>query len=207
MDGRIDLMKEFIDITREISPDMTVYPGDSMPRFAGKDHGQYLITDLMLSTHSGTHIDAPSHYLKNDATIDKIRLDALIGPCRVVDVSKIPGEIRPEDIGDRIYGAERVLLRTGYQETKIFNPSYSSPGPDTARVLTEQGIRCIGTDSPSIEKFGGSGDVHRELLGNGMVIIEFLNLYHIQEGNYQMIALPLKLKGLDGSPARVILCR
>jgi arylformamidase len=200
-------MKEFIDVTRTIAPGMTVYPGDTIPRFDKKDFGQYVITDLLLSTHSGTHIDAPSHYLKNDATVDRIPLPALIGECIVIDVSGVYGEILPADIGNRTDGAERVLLRTGYRDNDHFNPEYSSPGLRTAEMFTDQGICCIGTDAPSIEKFEGPGDVHRELLGEGIVIIEFLDLDQVREGTYTMIGLPLKLGGLDGSPARVILCR
>jgi len=207
MDGRIDRMKNFIDVTREINPDMTVYPGDRIPRFDRKDNGHYLVTDLMLSTHTGTHIDAPSHYMKNDATIDKIPIRALVGECLVIDVSDVSGEIRPADIGNRTEGAERVLLRTGYRDNEDFNPAYASPDPGTARILARQGMCCVGTDAPSIEKFGGAGEVHREFLGKGIVILEFLDLERVREGIYTMIALPLRLGGLDGSPARVILCR
>jgi len=185
---------------------MTVYPGDRIPRFDRKDNGHYLVTDLMLSTHTGTHIDAPSHYLKNEQTIDKIRLGPLIGECQVVNVTGVTGEIRVSDIKDRLKGVKRLLLRTGYQDGGDFNPCYTSPGLDAAREFSRQGITCLGTDAPSIEKFKGSGDVHRELLGKGILIIEFLDLHHVREGTYRMIALPLRLKGLDGSPARVILC-
>ena len=200
-------MTDFIDISRNIAPDMTVYPGDTVPGFDQKDFGQYLITDLQISTHTGTHIDAPAHYLKTGAAIDKVPLESLIGECVVIDVSGITGEIRPGDIGDRAAGAKRVLLRTGYRDDGQFNPRYSSPDTEAARLFTRLGVCCLGTDAPSIEKFGGSGDVHRELLGNGVAIVEFLDLEGVNEGVYTMIALPLKLGGLDGSPARVILCR
>lgn len=207
MDGRVDRVREIIDITREIAPGMTVYPGDIPPGFDQKDPGQYLISDLTLSTHTGTHIDAPSHYLKNDETIDKVRLENLTGECRVIDVSGVTGEIRVADIKGRLKGTKMLLLRTGYRDDGNFNPRYTSPGLDAARELSRQGITFLGTDAPSIEKFNGSGDIHRELLGKGIIIIEFLDLEGIREGTYRIIALPLKLKGLDGSPARVILCR
>ncbi len=198
---------DFIDVTREIAPGMTVYPGDTVPRFDRKDFGQYVITDLLLSTHSGTHIDAPAHYLKSGTTIEKIPLEALVGECMVIDVSASDGEILPEGIADRMAGVERVLLRTGYRDNGQFNPDYKSPGLGAARLFTGLNVRCLGTDAPSIEKFGGSGEVHRELLGKGVAIIEFLDLGGVPEGVYLMVALPLKLGGLDGSPARVILCR
>jgi arylformamidase len=198
---------EFIDITRVIAPGMTVYPGDTVPMFDQKDFGQYLITDLLLSTHSGTHIDAPAHYIKSGATIEAIPLEALIGECVVIDVSDGDGEICPDDIGDCAAGATRVLLRTGYRDDGQFNPDYRSPGPASARLFTGLGVCCLGTDAPSIEKFGGSGEVHRELLGKGVAVIEFLDLDNVMEGVYRMIALPMRLGGLDGSPARVVLCR
>ncbi|HTY15733.1 MAG TPA: cyclase family protein [Methanoregulaceae archaeon] len=204
---RLKRSTDFIDVTREIVPGMTVYPGDTVPGFDRKDFGQYQITDLLLSTHSGTHIDAPAHYIQSGATIEKVPLEALIGECVVIDVSDVNGEICPEDVGDRAAGAARVLLRTGYRDDGPFDPHYTSPGPTSARLFTRLGVRCLGTDAPSIEKFGGSGEVHRELLGRGVAIIEFLDLDDVPEGVYLMIALPLRLGGLDGSPARVILCR
>jgi arylformamidase len=207
MDGRGEAMTKWYDVTRVLSEEIVVYPGDIVPRFTREDHGKYLITGLSISTHSGTHIDAPSHYLKNDATIDLIPLDALNGPCRVIDLSRVKGEIGAEEINDAINGEARVFFYTGYQGINSFDPGYRSLGIDAAAVLANRGVCCIGIDSPSIESFDGNGDVHRELLGKNIVIIEFLDLSGVPPGDYHMIALPLRLKGLDGSPARVVLCR
>lgn len=198
-------MSDFYDVTYELSEETPVYPGDIEPRFSQVDCGQYLLTGLQMSTHSGTHIDAPSHYLKNKESIDLIPVTALIGPCRVIDVSGVPGEIHEGDLKGRICGASRILLKTGCNFRGGFDPDYTSLGVSAAKLLSAEGIIAVGIDSPSIEKFHGDGDVHRELLGKGIVIIEFLDLAKVPEGDYQMIALPLRLRGLDGSPARVIL--
>jgi arylformamidase len=206
MDGRNERMRMFYDVTHELSEETPVYPGDIEPRFFPEDCGQYLLTGLRLSTHSGTHIDAPSHYLKNDESIDRIPVASLIGPCRVLDLSGVSGEITGEDLKGRIDGSARILLKTGCNFSGRFDPEYTSLGISAAKLIVAKGIISVGIDSPSIEKFQGTGDVHRELLGKGMVIIEFLDLGRVPEGDYQMIALPLRLHGLDGSPARVILC-
>lgn len=197
-----------IDVTRPLSNGMLVYPGDLVPSFRQSDHGKYLISDLHVSSHTGTHIDAPVHYLKSGDTIDTIPLDHLIGRCRVLDLSGTEKSlITAADLKNRITGVRRVLLKTQYSGIDTFTEQYPSLAPDAAGYLSECGIRCIGIDSPSIESYLGDGSVHRRLLGTGCLIIELLDLSEVTEGDYQMIALPLRLAGLDGSPARVILMR
>ena len=93
MAGGNKKMNTFHDVTHELCEETPVYPGDIEPRFSPEDCGQYLLTGLSINTHSGTHIDAPSHYLKNEESVDRIPLTALIGPCRVIDVSGAAGEI------------------------------------------------------------------------------------------------------------------
>lgn len=200
-------MNDYYDVTRELSEDIPVYPGDIEPRFSQEDCGQYLLTGLQLSSHSGTHIDAPSHYLKNDESIDRVPIKALIGPCRVIEVSGTPGEITNDQLKGRIEGASRIIFKTGCNFQGLFDPDYVSLGISAAKSLSAGGIIVVGIDSPSIEKYHGNGDVHRELLGNGIVVIEFLDLATVPEGDYIMVALPLRLRGLDGSPARVVLIR
>ena len=206
MAGRTKKMNTFHDVTHELSEETMVYPGDIEPRFSTEDCGQYLLTGLRISTHSGTHIDAPSHYLKNEESVDRIPLTALIGPCRVIDVSDAAGEISEGDLKCRIEGASRIFFKTGCSCKGQFDPGYTALGLSAARKISANGIIAVGIDTPSIEKFHGNGEVHRELLGNGIVVIEYLDLERVPEGEYQMIALPLRLLGLDGSPARVILC-
>lgn len=194
-----------IDITRPLVKDMLVYPGDLIPSFCQADHGRYLISDLHLSSHTGTHIDAPAHYLKSGDTIDTIPLGNLVGRCRVIDVTGAGTLIRAQHLEGRCDGARRILLKTGFSGKTDFIEDYPSLAPDAASFLAENGTECVGIDSPSIESFACDGSVHRRLLGVGCLIIELLDLTGVPEGDYDMVALPLRLSGLDGSPARVIL--
>lgn len=197
-------MKIF-DVSCSLSEDMLVFPGDIHPRFCQEDRGHYLISELHLSTHTGTHIDAPVHYLKTGSTIDTIPLSHLIGKCRVLDVSGAGNSITVDHLNSRLDGVSRLLLKTSYSGTDCFEETYPCLVLDAARKIAALGIKCVGIDSPSIESFGGDGAVHRTLLSCNCIIIELLDLSYIEEGNYDMVALPLRLKGLDGSPARVVL--
>jgi arylformamidase len=199
-------MKIF-DVTRPLSGEVPVYPGDGIPAFVQQDHGRYVISDLHMSTHSGTHIDAPAHYLKTGDTIDTIPLSHLIGRCRVIDVSGAGSTITVNHLAGKICRAEKLLLKTTFSGQDHFIDDYPSLTEETARLLTSEKIHCIGIDSPSIESCHGDGSVHRELLGNGCIIIELLDLSGIPEGDYDLVALPLRLAGLDGSPARVVLMK
>jgi arylformamidase len=195
------------DVTRELAEDTLVYPGDPVPRMIREDAGQYLVTEVRLGTHTGTHIDAPAHYLKNDETVDRISLQRLIGPAHVVDLRHVGGAITPRDLAGRCEGAERLLLRTWFSGREAFDPGYPALSVEAARYLTERGITCVGIDAPSVEAYDGDGSVHRHLLKRGVVVLELLDLTGVPEGKYTMIALPLRLRGLDGSPARVVLVR
>lgn len=198
-------MMKFIDITRQLSPEILIYPGDSDVIFKKHERGQFLITDLSLSTHTGTHIDAPSHYLKTGATIDSIPLNYLIGKCKVLDLSEVENSIDANYLHGKIQQTERLLLKTSFSGANKFVENYPHLTKDAAKYITRYGMKCIGIDSPSIESYQSDGSVHRELLGHGCIIIELLDLSNVNEGEYAMIALPLPLAGLDGSPARVVL--
>lgn len=196
---------KIIDITRSLSGNSLAYPGDTPPRFSQRDAGLYLISELCLSSHSGTHVDAPVHYLKTGLTVDQLPLHSLVGPCRVVDVSAAGPLIDLPYLKGRIDGAERLLLRTFASGSVSFREDYPSLTLSAARYLASEGVKCVGIDSFSIEAYVGDGSVHRELLSHGCLIIELLDLSRVAEGDYTLIALPLRLEGLDGAPARVIL--
>jgi arylformamidase len=194
-----------IDITRPLSDKTVSYPGDTPPQFSQRDAGLYLISDLVMNSHSGTHIDAPVHYLKTGDTIDTIPLDHIIGPCRVIDVCSAGSEITAADLKSRLGSSKRILLKTKFSKEDRFREDYPHLSLDAAELLSAHGILSIGIDSFSIEAFVCDGSVHRELLGNGCLIIELLDLSAVNEGEYEMAALPLRLAGLDGAPARVVL--
>jgi len=196
---------KIIDITRPLSEDILVYPGDVPPVFRREVHGHYLTTDLHLSTHTGTHIDAPVHYLKTGDTIDTIPFSHVMGICRVLDVTSSGTSITANHLKGRLDGIERLLLKTSFSNTYRFEENYPSLAADAARLITGCNMKCVGIDSPSIESYECDGTVHRELLSQGCIIIELLDLSKVKEGDYTLVALPLRLTGLDGSPARVVL--
>ncbi|MDN7026045.1 cyclase family protein [Methanoculleus sp. FWC-SCC1] len=198
---------QIIDVTRPLAPGMPAIPGVTQPVFRQRDTGQYRISDVLLSTHGGTHIDAPAHYLEGGAVVDALPLDHLVGPCRVLDLGGVAGAITSEDLEGRLCGARRLLLKTGYAMADPFSPDFAHLDTDAARLLVREGVACVGIDTPSIEAIPCDGAVHRALLGSGCAIIEMLDLAAAAEGEYTLLALPLPLAGLDGSPARVVLCR
>jgi arylformamidase len=199
---------KIMDVTRPLTKDLLVYPGDVFPTFKQEDRGLYLISDLHMSSHTGTHIDAPTHYLKAGDTIDTIPLSRIIGRCRVIDVSRTDSTtITAADLAGKLRGVKRLLLKTRFSGRNTFTEDYPSLDHDAAYYITDNGIECVGIDSPSIESFNGDGSIHRRLLGNGCIVIELLDLSDVPEGDFEMVALPLRLAGLDGSPARVVLMK
>ena len=182
-----------------------MYPGDVSPVFRQEEHGNYIVTDLRLSTHTGTHIDAPLHYLKNGGSIDTIPLSHVVGLCRVLDVTHAGTLITAHHLLGRLEGIERLLLKTSFSGIDRFDENYPSLTADAARLITGYEMKCVGIDSPSIESYECDGTVHRELLSHGCIIIELLDLSNVEEGDYTLVALPLRFTGLDGSPARVVL--
>lgn len=194
-----------IDATRSLTRNNVVYPGDIPPDFHQEDRGQYLLTEMSLSTHSGTHIDAPSHYLKDRRSIETIPFELLMGRCTVFDLGGIDGQIESFHLEKRRGDLKKILIKTNFSEKSDFDPGYVALSLSAAAAVVESGVHCVGIDSPSIEPFSGDGSVHRMLLGRGVAVIELLDLSAVQEGEYWMIALPLRLDGLDGSPCRVLL--
>jgi arylformamidase len=193
------------DITRPLSEDAVLYPGDVRPRFREIDNGQYRVTEMTLGSHTGTHIDAPSHYIEGGMTVDEIPPAVLMGPARVLDCSDVGEVIEPGHLAGRLDGARTILVKTWFSGRREFDPGYPSLSPEAAEMIVEAGIACLGIDTPSIESFCGDGSIHRRLLGCGTVIIELLDLSGVPEGDYRMTALPMRLKGADGSPVRVML--
>ncbi len=189
------------DATHPLSEEGYCYPGDPPVIFRPKKTGDIHITAIGMGSHSGTHIDAPLHYLPDGQSIDQIPPDLCMGPCLLLNTPK--GPFSGNITGAPLAGRSRLLLRSGW--TPGDPDDYGYLTEEGATRLVEEGLLVIGTDAPSIESPGGDGSVHRILLRAGVVIIELLRLDAIPEGVYTMIALPLLLKGIDGSPARVLL--
>jgi len=204
------------DVSLLISEDLPIWPGDpgiSMTLASSLNHGDDAnVTRLEIGVHTGTHIDAPIHFEAEGMSVDELSMDILIGSCRVFDLSEIV-----ENIGAKILknldfsGATRVLFKTrnsiwwasGKTE---FQKDFVYITEEGAKYLVDHGVNLVGIDYLSVEKFGSSDySTHHLLLRNKVVIVEGLNLSGISSGEYELIALPLRLKGSDGSPARVIL--
>ncbi len=195
----------YIDITRDLWEHTPVYPGDRSVSTESIDHGSYITTELSLGTHTGTHIDAPAHYIPQGRTVDTLEFSSLIGNAWVADLSGEGPVFLPRHFASIPEGTERVLVKTSFSGHQTFSAEYPHLSMEAAEYLASRGISVIGIDTPSIEAFTGDGSLHRLLLGCDTVIIEMLDLSAVQEGEYYMIALPLRLRGLDGAPARVVL--
>lgn len=207
-------MGRVFDISEPISPATAVFPGDTP--FSAKwvarlaDGASCNVSAIEMSVHCGTHTDAPSHFEDGSPDIASVPLDAYIGRCRVVDVRGAgdPSLVPPEVLTPAVLeGAERVLLRTRTtHDPEVFDPTFTAVGPDAARVLVEAGIRLVGIDTPSMD-FAASKDLptHHVLYRGGVAILENLDLSAVEPGDYELIALPLKIVGADSSPVRAIL--
>jgi len=192
------------DITRPLQNGMPFYPGDTKPVFSLLDSGDFQITQMSICSHTGTHIDAPAHYIKNGTPIDQIAINVMCGPCRVLDIRECGSVISPKDISNLESNDKRLIIKTGYNG-ETFDPSYPGLSPEAADYLVKSGICCLGIDTPSIEPFHGDGTVHRRLFLAGIPIIENLDLSQVTAGSYILLALPLLLTDGDGSPCRAVL--
>lgn len=193
----------WFDVTRTLSPDTPVFPGDPPVRFREIVSGGFRVTDVRLGTHAGTHIDAPRHLPDGVRGIDEVPLQNLLGTCSVVDCTECAGPIGRDILKEHVAAAPRILLKTTCSDA--LHPPRAFIDAPGAEYLIRNHVRCVGTDALSIERLDGGGDVHRRLLQGGVPVIELLDLSAIEAGTYWMAALPLRLRGRDGSPARVIL--
>ena len=205
----------FYDITVPIRAGMPVYEGDPglniepWSAFAKGDSSN--VSFLHFGAHTGTHVDAPAHFIEGAAKIDSLPLESLIGPARVVRVPDSLTEITPEFLAERdLTGVERIIFHTrnsGFWH-EGFRKDFTALSPEGAELLVERGFKLVGNDYLSIEKFrSGHHRTHLTLLRSGVVIVEGLNLSDVPEGDYELICLPLKIAdgAGDGAPARVVL--
>jgi arylformamidase len=201
------------DVTLPLSEDMIVYPGDPPVKIErksiiSKNESAYNLSHYSFGSHSGTHVDPPFHFIMNGATVDKLPLELLMGRARVVEVTA--ARIDEAVLEEFDFTADaRVLFKTRNSyllNAKNFVEDYVYVTAGAARALVSDGIKVVGIDYLSIEKFGdGTFETHRTLLDAGTIIIEGLDLREVEPGDYEMICLPLKVKDGDGAPARVVL--
>ena len=205
----------FLDISVPLAPGLVAYPGNpefelhALKRIA--EGGSSNVSRLTLGTHTGTHVDAPFHFFDGGAPVDALSLDLLIGRARVIQVSRRGGITEQDLAGAGLREDLRLLLKTansGLWNGQPFREDYTHLTESGARYLVEQGVKVVGIDYLSIEQFKKAGaPAHRALLSQGVIIIEGLNLADAEPGMYEMYCLPLRVRGGDGSPARVVLKR
>lgn len=205
------------DITATLDPRTTpVYEGDAPMQFQFvKDMraGDGLtLSKVAMGSHSGTHIDAPMHFIRDGASIDRVPLEPLIGPARVIE---IPDSVQAIDAAElnrhQWRGTPRVLFRTrssvrGWMKSPTFHRDFAYVAPDAAQLLADAGVLLIGVDYISAEQFGAPAPLtHRILLGKGIPMVEGLALESVRAGDYELIVLPVKVGGYEGAPARAVL--
>ncbi|MHB8281632.1 MAG: cyclase family protein [bacterium] len=204
----------YIDVSLTVEDGMVHYPKDPeviIKQFSSIKNGDTANnTHLSFGTHTGTHIDAPRHFYEDGIGIDKIKLEALIGECSVIEVPEKYEAITEDFLKmQNINNGGRILFKTKNSKIisrdKSFHEDYVYVASDAAKYMVEKGIILVGVDYLSVEGYGKGHETHRTLLGAGVVIIESLYLEQVEPGNYKLIAFPIKIKDSDGAPARVIL--
>lgn len=196
------------DVTGETFEGMAVYKDkpEKQPKINQLTNGYVTETRLEMDVHTGTHIDAPLHMIVDGETFESISLDKLVGACKVVDVTGVEGGISKADLKRfQIQKDDFMLLKTKNSFEEHFNFDFVYLAADGADYLAELGIRGVGTDALGIERSQEGHPTHKTLFANDIIIIEGLRLKEVQQGDYFMVAAPLKLVGTDAAPARVLL--
>ena len=202
------------DISEPLEPASATFPGDTpftQEWVARQERGASCnVSTIRVSTHVGTHTDAPLHYDVAGSDMASVPLHAYMGRCRVLDVrgegapSLVPASALPPA---KLRGVERVLLRTSdAHDHRVWNHGFTALGPAAARALADAGVVLVGIDTPSMDH-ADSKDLsgHQALYAGGVAILENLDLRGVPEGDYELIALPLRIVGGDSSPVRAIL--
>jgi arylformamidase len=199
------------DISPTISAELPVWPGDT--RFAASTTWQIgdgcpvHVSRMTMTTHLGAHTDAPSHYDPQGASIEAVDLQAYIGPCRVIHCIGV-ATVEPRHIEAQLAGApQRVLLRTYEQAPQgSWDSQFAAISPAAIELLASHGVLLVGTDTPSLDPQDSKTlDAHHAVRRHRMAILEGVVLDQVAPGDYELIALPLKLAGMDASPVRAIL--
>jgi arylformamidase len=203
------------DISLPISESLVVWPGDPPIRITQPYHldrgDEATVTRLDMGAHTGTHVDAPAHFVPGGSGVDDLDLNVLVGPALVVDARE--ADALSADVLETLPfppGTERVLFHTRNsdlwaRDKREFHEDFCAITGDGARWLIERGVRLVGVDYLSVAPFDAVIPTHRALLCAGVVAIEGLDLSDIKPGAYQLVCLPLKIVGADGAPARAIL--
>jgi len=202
------------DVTVTISREMPVYPGDpqiEIKRTLLLEEGDVAnVSHLSCGTHIGTHVDPPSHFVEGGIALDKLPLDVLIGPARVVDVGDVDVIDAATVEKTALDSVTRVLFKTRnsrlWSSPHEFQRDFVYLDADAAEILVARGVKLVGIDYLSIEMFNfETPATHLALLSNNVIVVEGLDLSAVTAGDYELICLPIKIKDGDGGPARVVL--
>lgn len=201
-----------IDISPVVDASIHVWPGDTpyvrtvnLDMAAGAN---LTLSDIRTTVHVGAHADAPSHYAASGEDIAQRHLDYYLGACTVIHVQTGPRRIFVNDVKDKPITAIRVLFRTGTFPTdhRTWTEEFASLSPELVDWLHDRGVITIGIDTPSVDPFDSKAlEAHQALATHDMANLEGLVLDGVAEGDYELIALPLRLAGADGSPVRAVL--
>jgi arylformamidase len=199
------------DVTRTVSETIAVWPGDT--RFSYRwtmrmDEGDAVnVSSLTMSPHTGTHVDAPLHYMEKGIPMCDVPLDVFLGPARVVALD-VKDAILPEHLNELdLRGVTRLIVKTpaSLREDGQWESEFAYLSKPAAELLCQIGVRLFGTDAPSVDpQTSKTMDAHRALGKGNVIILEALALREVPPGDYELIALPLKVV-LDGSPVRAVL--
>jgi len=202
-------MAEIIDLSVAVSQSTVTWENESVPviervnSIAAGDG--YNLSRLAFGAHTGTHVDAPAHFIEGGSSTEELPLDALIGPALVVDARGVAEQIDANLVESaNLAGCERVVFATRNSELwgePGFRNDFVGISPGAASLLVEYGVKLVGVDYLSV----GSPETHRELLSHGVVLLEGLDLSGVEAGRYRLICLPLRIVGSDGAPARAVL--
>lgn len=191
-----------IDISPLVTEASPVYPGDAPLTLEISLSEQVRVGTFRMSAHLGAHLDAPLH-LNRSGDVSEIELATMMGPCQVIEVKKT-GEINVEDF-DSIH-CPRVLIKTGFKPSVEWTDDFAYLSAQATTHLIEQGVQLIGIDTPSIDSVNDHKlQSHVLAIDANVVILENLDLNKVQAGDYELIALPLKIQGLEASPVRAVL--
>ena len=204
-------MKRLWDISPPIAPDSPLFPGDtaySQSWTATIAPGCPVnLSAITLSPHIGAHADAPLHYGEGAATIGQVGLAPYLGPCRVIHAIACGPLVWPRHLAHALHGLPpRVLVRTCAKAPTEWSPHFASYAPETIAWLAGLGVQLVGIDSQSVDPADSKTlDSHQLLLKHGLRVLENLVLDDVPAGDYELIALPLKLMTADASPVRAVL--
>ena len=206
---------KLIDVSVPLDANLPTYPGntpfslEAIKRIA--EGASSNVSTLHMSAHTGTHVDAPRHFLDAAPGVEALPLDLLCGRTRVIELTTRKGITADDLAAVNLVEDIRLLIKTHnsrFWGSPAFHEDFIGVTASGAQHLIERGIKVVGVDYLSVEEFRAPGaPAHHLLLGGGAIVIEGLNLRDVEAGVYEMFCLPLLAVGADGAPARVVLRR